>query len=109
VEPEEPSLDRAVSVEDDVADDSDELDAVVDGFEADPESDPESAPPDVFAEPGAGVPSSFALALARELEPRSFFAHPEPLKWTDGAEKTFVIVPSTPHSGQKWGPSAAIP
>jgi hypothetical protein len=55
------------------------------------------------------VPLSFERAAARELEPRSFFAQPLPLKWTDGAEKTFVIVPSAPHSGQKFGPSAAIP
>jgi hypothetical protein len=54
-------------------------------------------------------PLSFERAAARTLEPRSFFAQPLPLKWIDGAEKTFVIVPSAPHSGQKRGPSASIP
>ena len=54
-------------------------------------------------------PLSFERAAARELEPRSFFAQPLPLKWIDGAEKTLVIVPSAPHSGQKRGPSASIP
>jgi hypothetical protein len=48
-----------------------------------------------------GPAPSLDRALARALEPRSFFAQPLPLKWTDGAEKTFVIVPSAPHSGQK--------
>jgi hypothetical protein len=54
-----------------------------------------SAPPSLAPAP------SFERALARALEPRSFLAQPLPLKWTDGAEKTFVIVPSAPHSGQK--------
>jgi hypothetical protein len=54
-----------------------------------------SVPPSLAPAP------SFERALARALEPRSFFAQPLPLKWTDGAEKTFVIVPSAPHSGQK--------
>jgi hypothetical protein len=62
-----------------------------------------SVPPSVAPAP------SFERALARALDPRSFLAQPLPLKWTDGAEKTFVIVPSAPHSGQKCGPSAAIP
>ena len=62
-----------------------------------------SDPPSVEPAP------SFERALARALEPRSFFAQPLPLKWTDGAENTFVIVPSAPHSGQKRGPSAVIP
>jgi hypothetical protein len=55
------------------------------------------------------VPPSVERAAARELELRSFFAQPLPLKWTDGAVITLVIVPSAPHSGQKLGPSAAIP
>jgi hypothetical protein len=46
-------------------------------------------------------PFSFERAAARELELRSFLAQPLPLKWTDGAEKTFVMDPSAPHSGQK--------
>ena len=54
-----------------------------------------SVPPSLVSEP------SFERALARALEPRSFLAQPLPLKWTDGAEKTLVIVPSAPHSGQK--------
>jgi hypothetical protein len=54
-------------------------------------------------------PLSFERAAARELEPRSFLAQPLPLKWIDGAEKTFVIVPSAPHSGQKRGPSPSMP
>jgi hypothetical protein len=70
-------------------------------------------PPSVEDEPSDLVslvpPLSLERAAARELEPRSFFAQPLPLKWIDGAEKTFVIVPSAPHSGQKRGPSASIP
>ena len=70
-------------------------------------------PPSVEDEPSDFVslvpPLSFERAAARELEPRSFFAQPLPLKWIDGAEKTFVIVPSAPHSGQNRGPSASMP
>jgi hypothetical protein len=87
--------------------------ADVDFCSAAPESPPDeparsgdvalSDPPSVAPAP------SFERALARALEPRSFLAQPLPLKWTDGAEKTLVIVPSAPHSGQKCGPSAAIP
>jgi hypothetical protein len=70
---------------------------------ADPPSD---EPPDLVS---LVSPLSLERAAARTLEPRSFFAHPLPLKCIDGAEKTFVIVPSAPHSGQKRGPSASIP
>jgi hypothetical protein len=75
--------------------------------------DPPSVADEPSDEPPALVslvsPLSFERAAARTLEPRSFFAQPLPLKWIDGAEKTFVIVPSAPHSGQKRGPSASIP
>jgi hypothetical protein len=46
---------------------------------------------------------------ALEAEPRSFFAQPVPLKWIAGVVKPFVIVPSSPHSGQKRGPCSWIP
>ena len=75
--------------------------------------DPPSVPDEPSDEPldfdSLVSPLSFERAAARTLEPRSFFAQPLPLKWIDGAEKTFVIVPSAPHSGQKRGPSASIP
>jgi len=40
---------------------------------------------------------------------RSFFAQPEPLKWTAGVVSALCSVPSAPHAGQKRGPGASIP
>jgi len=53
------------------------------------------------------VEPAFARVLL-ELE-RSFFAQPEPLKWTVGVAKAFRSVPSAPHAGQNRGPGASIP
>ena len=81
-----------------------------------PSPEPES--PLVFepalVEPSAdpsplALPDSSFFRAERLDEPRSFLAQPVPLKWTDGAENTFVIVPSDPHSGQNRGPSASMP
>jgi hypothetical protein len=44
-----------------------------------------------------------------EVAERSFFAQPEPLKWTAGAEKPRRIVPSAPQLGQNRGPPSWIP
>ena len=51
-----------------------------------------------------------ARALPGEaLAARSFFAHPEPLKWTVGVVNPFRSVPSAPQAGQNRGPAAWIP
>jgi hypothetical protein len=50
-----------------------------------------------------------ALVLAVLAEDRSFFAQPEPLKWTVGAVNAFVSVPSAPHAGQNRGPASLMP
>jgi hypothetical protein len=54
-------------------------------------------------------PSSRFFALALAVEPRSFFAQPDPLKWIAGVTNAFVIVPSAPHSGQNRGPWSLMP
>jgi hypothetical protein len=68
---------------------------------------PSSAPP-----AGAGDAESLpdpAREVLDAADARSFFAHPEPLKWTAGVLKPLRIVPSAPHSGQKRGPGSLIP
>jgi hypothetical protein len=40
---------------------------------------------------------------------RSFFAHPEPLKWTADVVMPLRIVPSAPQAGQNLGPGSWIP
>ena len=54
-------------------------------------------------------PLAAALVFdALELE-RSFFAQPEPLKWTAGAANTFRSGSSAPQVGQNRGWGASIP
>jgi hypothetical protein len=43
------------------------------------------------------------------VDDRSFFAQPEPLKWTVGEDIALRIVPSTPHDGQNRGPGSWMP
>jgi hypothetical protein len=81
-----------------------------------PESEPEELelsaarsadPPFVpFASP---EPSPAAAARVLLDPPRSFFAQPDPLKWTVGTANCLRIVPSSPHDGQKCGPGSLIP
>lgn len=64
----------------------------------------ESVEPVEAAGPDDGSPfgAAEAPAPARLPLPRSFFAHPEPLKWTAGAANDLRIVP--PQIGQCDGP-----
>ncbi len=66
---------------------------------ADEESEPveESAPEELRDLPGD------------EVAERSFFAQPEPLKWTAGVAHALRIVPSLPQFGQNRGPGSLIP
>jgi hypothetical protein len=64
----------------------------------------EGSPP---ADPPADEPSA-DLERARLVDDRSFFAQPEPLKWTAGLTSAFRIVASSPHAGQNRGPVSLI-
>lgn len=59
--------------------------------------------PGAAAAPGAGSAAGFALPGVTVAE-RSFFAHPEPLKWIAGGANDFVIDPTVAQSGQTFGP-----
>jgi hypothetical protein len=61
------------------------------------------------AVPSDDDPAAAAFVRALLLEDRSFFAQPEPLKWTAGVENAFVSVPSAPQLGQNRGPESLIP
>ena len=52
-----------------------------------------------------------AAAFVFELldDDRSFFAQPEPLKWTAGEANTLRSVSSAPQAGQKRGVGASMP
>jgi hypothetical protein len=50
-----------------------------------------------------------AFVLVELADERSFFAQPEPLKWTVGVDSALRIVPSVPHDGQNRGPSSLMP
>lgn len=65
--------------------------------------------------PPPGPPSAADVAAGavdgleeRDVALRSFLAQPEPLKWTDGAEKPLRTGPSW-QTGQVVGPSALMP
>jgi hypothetical protein len=67
--------------------------------------------PEVSEVAAAGVSAGFASVEPDpgfEVALRSFFAQPEPLKWTVGAEIAFLTGP-LPHSGQDAGGSAWTP
>ena len=71
----------------------------------DPPPELESDEPAPSAEPPAAAAFVFELD---ELD-RSFFAQPEPLKWTAGGAKTFRSVSWAPQLGQNRGAGASIP
>lgn len=78
------------------------FDALLDSLAPEPD-DPslEGAPPP------SDVAAAFVFALL-ELD-RSFFAQPEPLKWTDGATNALRSVSSAPQAGQNLGAGASMP
>ena len=49
------------------------------------------------------------VLVGDDVVDRSFFAHPDPLKWTAGVENPLRMLPSTPQFGQKRGPGWLIP
>ncbi|HEY8239043.1 MAG TPA: hypothetical protein VIF63_06385 [Candidatus Limnocylindrales bacterium] len=76
----------------------------------------ESPPPDEPSpdEPSPDEPSPDEVDpdLERELllvDDRSFFAQPEPLKWTAGVVIALRNVPSAPQFGQNLGPESLMP
>jgi hypothetical protein len=71
--------------------------------------EPEPDPPSAAPLPAVAGASSFFDELDRDADERSFFAHPDPLKWIAGVVNALVIVPSAPHSGQNLGPWSWIP
>jgi hypothetical protein len=73
------------------------------------EPEPEPVPPSDELEPLLESLFSSLARVDRADDPRSFFAHPLPLKWIAGATNAFVIVPSAPHSGQNLGPWSLMP
>lgn len=80
--------------------------------DAPPFEAPPPSPPPLAGAPSLADSPAFdvaALAARVELLPRSFFAHPEPLKWIVGGANCLRIVPSRPHAGQNWGPGSLIP
>jgi len=90
--------------------DDDELDDEPDpGPSPDDEEDdePEPSEPD---EPEPSDPFELPDDFVPGLDPpRSFFAHPDPLKWIVGGANSFRIVPSLPHDGQNCGPGSLRP
>ncbi len=82
-----------------------------------PELDSEPAPepepePEPVPEPLSSFPPSddaFDDRVPEPDAPRSFFAHPEPLKWIVGGANCLRSVPSRPHDGQNFGPGSLIP
>jgi hypothetical protein len=81
-----------------------------DDDDEDEEPDPSEPDPSEPDEPDPSAPFEPADALVPGLEPpRSFFAHPEPLKWMVGGANSLRIVPSLPHDGQNCGPGSLRP
>jgi hypothetical protein len=85
---------------------------LVSGFTESVEDDALASPPlDVLAAASLeGEEEAFAaFVLALLADDRSFFAQPEPLKWTAGAVSALVSVPSAPQLGQNRGPVSLMP
>jgi hypothetical protein len=86
---------------------------LVSGFAVSVEDDALASPPlDVLAAASPEDEEELAFAaFVRALlaEDRSFFAQPEPLKWTVGAVNALVMVPSAPQLGQNRGPASLMP
>jgi hypothetical protein len=78
-----------------------------------PDDDPDAeSAPELPASPEDELPESVAAeAFVRELLEldRSFFAQPEPLKWTAGGTKALRSVSSAPQAGQNFGGGASMP
>jgi len=101
-----------------------ELESVAGVFfvSVEPSLDPASEDPPPLApspverpSPVEPPPSPFdapAPARARVLlldDERSFFAQPDPLKWTAGVVSALRSVPSAPQFGQNFGPGSLMP
>lgn len=71
--------------------------------------DADESPPEVPPFPTLASALVSCFARARIAVERSFFAQPEPLKWTVGGANAFRSVPSAPHAGQNRGPGASMP
>jgi hypothetical protein len=74
---------------------------------------PDSPAPDSPA-PDSPAPDSPADFAARDFPAdedaaRSFFAQPEPLKWTAGVVNPLRMAPSAPQAGQNLGAPSWIP
>jgi hypothetical protein len=105
LEPEDPEASERDEPEDSEPDDEDGLDD---------EPDPEPSPDDEDVEPDPSEPDpSDPFELPDDFvpldPPRSFLAHPDPLKWIVGGANSFRIVPSLPHDGQNCGPGSLRP
>ncbi|MEO8273108.1 MAG: hypothetical protein ABI620_03495 [Chloroflexota bacterium] len=61
-----------------------------------------------LAAPSADDELPADLERAPLVDDRSFFAQPEPLKWTVGVDNAFFIVPSAPQEGQNRGPASLM-
>jgi hypothetical protein len=68
------------------------------GFDPSPDGSPD--------EPSLLPPPADRDALEA---PRSFLAHPDPLKWIVGGANSLRIVPCAPQDGQKCGPGSFRP
>jgi hypothetical protein len=127
-EPDEPEPDEPLESEDREESERDEPDdsEPEDDDGADDEPDPEPSPDDEEDEPDPSEPDEPDPSEPDEPEPsdpfelpddfvpgldppRSFFAHPDPLKWIVGGANSFRIVPSLPHDGQNCGPGSLRP
>ena len=69
------------------------------------EAAPESDPPPLLEDPSAAAAARVGL---EDVELRSFFAQPEPLKWIDGALNA-LRTGDAPHTTHDSGPSAVTP
>jgi hypothetical protein len=87
----------------------DDVSPVVFGVAPEPPVPSLAASPDP-PPPAASPPAFEAWDLPADAEAeRSFFAQPEPLKWTADVVMPLLIVPSAPHSGQNFGPASWMP
>ena len=97
--------------------DPDEPDEEPSDEEPEEPEEPEPVEPDPDEDPSPDDDlSSFPPSDEDEREdrvpdddPRSFFAHPDPLKWIVGGANSLRIVPSSPHDGQNSGPGSLRP
>ena len=74
-----------------------------------PDDPEESEDPEDPEAPSPDPPATAAFVFEAEELDRSFFAQPEPLKWTAGGAKSFRSVSSAPQAGQNRGAGASMP